>query len=67
MDNNLFEQAKMMIFYQRVIFLLESMEYSRLSFINDAVDILKVLKIRIERGDINYRCSFFRNLYFKRI
>ena len=53
MDNNLFEQAKNddILSKELISFLLESMEYSRLSFINDAVDILKVLKIRIERGD----------------
>lgn len=52
MNNQLFEQAKMMIFCQRNWFLFfETMEYNRLSFINDAVEILKVLKIRIERGD----------------
>ena len=53
MDNNLFEQAKNddILSKELISFLLESMEYSRLSFINDAVDILRVLKIRIERGD----------------
>lgn len=53
MDNNLFEQAKNddILSKELISFLLESMEYSRLSFINDAIDILKVLKIRIERGD----------------
>lgn len=34
-----------------ISFLLETMEYNSLSFINDAIEILKVLKIRIERGD----------------
>ena len=41
MDNNLFEQAKNddILSKELISFLLESMEYSRLSFINDAVDI----------------------------
>ena len=34
-----------------------------MSFINDAVDILKVLKIRIERGDKITDAVSFRNLY----
>ena len=53
MDNKLFEQAKNKDILSKdlISFLLETMEYSRLSFINDAVEILKVLKIRIERGD----------------
>lgn len=53
MDNRLFEQAKNddILSKDLISFLLETMEYSRLSFINDAVEILKVLKIRIERGD----------------
>ena len=39
MDNNLFEQAKNddILSKELISFLLESMEYSRLSFINDAV------------------------------
>ena len=53
MDKKLFEQAKNKDILSKdlISFLLETMEYSRLSFINDAVEILKVLKIRIERGD----------------
>lgn len=53
MDNTLFEQAKNddVLSKELISFLLETMEYNRLSFINDAIDILKVLKIRIERGD----------------
>ena len=53
MDNQLFEQAKSddMLSKELISFLLETMEYNSLSFINDAIEILKVLKIRIERGD----------------
>lgn len=53
MNNQLFEQAKNddILSKELISFLLETMEYNRLSFINDAVEILKVLKIRIERGD----------------
>ncbi len=31
--------------------LIEDMEYTRLSFINQAVEMLQILKIRIDRGD----------------
>ena len=53
MNNQLFEQAKNddILSKELISFLLETMEYNRLSFINDAVEILKILKIRIERGD----------------
>lgn len=53
MNNTLFEQAKYddILSKELISFLLETMEYNSLSFINDAVSILKVLKIRIERGD----------------
>lgn len=53
MDNTLFEQAKNdnLLSKELISFLLESMDYNRLSFLNDAVDILKILKLRIERGD----------------
>ena len=53
MDNQLFEQAKSddILSKELISFLLETMEYNSLSFINDAIEILKVLKIRIERGD----------------
>lgn len=49
----LYEQAKNddVLSKELISFLLESMEYNSLSFINDAIDILTVLKIRIERGD----------------
>lgn len=53
MDNRLFKQAKYddTLSKELISFLLETMEYNSISFINDAVEILKVLKIRIERGD----------------
>lgn len=53
MDNKLFEQAKNddILSKELISFILETMEYNSLSFINDAIEILKVLKIRIERGD----------------
>lgn len=53
MDNQLFQQAKDddVLSKELISFLLETMDYSSLSFINDAIEILKVLNIRIERGD----------------
>lgn len=53
MDNKLFEQAKYddILSKDLISFLLETMEYSSISFINDAISILEVLRIRIERGD----------------
>lgn len=53
MDNALFEQAKNddILSKELISFLLETLDYNSLSFINDTIDILKVLKIRIERGD----------------
>ncbi|MBS6196101.1 MAG: hypothetical protein KH828_11035 [Clostridiales bacterium] len=53
MDNTLFEQAKYddILSKELISFLLETMEYNSLSFINDAISILNVLRIRIERGD----------------
>lgn len=53
MDNTLFEQAKYdgVLSKELISFLLETMEYSSLSFLNDAISILNVLRIRIERGD----------------
>ncbi len=43
MNNQLFEQAKNddILSKELISFLLETMEYNRLSFINDAVEILK--------------------------
>lgn len=53
MDNTLFEQAKHddILSKELISFLLETMEYTSIGFINDAIAILKVLRIRIERGD----------------
>lgn len=53
MDNKLFEQAKNsdVLSKELISFVMETMEYGGAGFINDAVEILKVLKIRIERGD----------------
>lgn len=53
MDNALFTEAKSadILSKELISFLLETMNYSSLGFINDAIEILKVLKIRIERGD----------------
>lgn len=53
MDNALFEQAKNddILSEELISFLLETMNYNSISFIHDAIEILKVLKIRIERGD----------------
>lgn len=53
MDNQLFEQAKNddILSKELISFLLETLDYSSISFVNDAIEILKVLKIRIERGD----------------
>lgn len=64
MNNQLFEQAKNddILSKELISFLLETMEYNRLSFINDAVEILKVLKIRIERGDKITDASFSSDL-----
>lgn len=53
MDNVLFTEAKTadVLSKELISFLLETMDYSSLGFINDAIEILKVLRIRIERGD----------------
>lgn len=53
MDNALLQQAKHdnILSKELISFLLETMDYNSLSFIHDAIEILKVLKIRIERGD----------------
>lgn len=53
MNNELFKQAKTsdILSKELISYLLESMEYSSLGFINDAVDILKIMKMRIDRGD----------------
>ena len=53
MKNQLFEEAKRSDTLSRELIsnLLESMEYSSISFINWTIDVLKILKTRIDRGD----------------
>ena len=53
MKNQLFEEAKRSDTLSRELIsnLLESMEYSSISFINWTIDVLKILRTRIERGD----------------
>lgn len=53
MNKALLEQAKHddVLSKELIEYLLETMNYSSLGFINDAIEILKVLSIRIERGD----------------
>ena len=53
MRNQLFEEAKHSDTLSRQFIdnLLESMQYSSISFINWTIDVLKILRIRIERGD----------------
>lgn len=53
MRNQLFEEAKHSDTLSRQLIdnLLESMQYSSISFINWTIDVLKILRIRIERGD----------------
>lgn len=53
MKNQLFEEAKRSDILSKELIsnLLESMEYSGISFINWSIDVLKILKTRIERGD----------------
>ena len=53
MRNQLFEEAKRSDTLSKTLIsnLLESMEYSSISFINWTVDVLKILRTRIERGD----------------
>jgi len=53
MKNQLFEEAKRSEILSKELIsnLLESMKYSSISFINWSIDVLKILKIRIERGD----------------
>lgn len=53
MRNQLFEEAKRSDTLSKELIsnLLESMEYSSISFINWTIDVLKILKTRIERGD----------------
>lgn len=53
MNNVLLDQAKHgdVLSKELIAYLLETMEYNSLGFLNDAIEILKVLRIRIERGD----------------
>lgn len=53
MNNQLFEEAKTssILSEELISNLLESMEYSSISFINWTIDVLKILRTRIERGD----------------
>lgn len=53
MRNQLFEEAKRSdtLSKELIANLLESMEYSSISFINWSIDVLKILRTRIERGD----------------
>lgn len=53
MKENLFEEARHsdVLSKELISYLLETMEYSSLGFLNDAIEILKILRIRIERGD----------------
>lgn len=53
MENILFQTAKNSDVFTNDLksYLLESMDYTSISFINTAVELLQLLKIRIERGD----------------
>lgn len=53
MNNQLFEEAKCSDILSRELVdtLLESMEYNVFSFINWSIDVLRIIKTRIERGD----------------
>lgn len=53
MLNNLFDEAKRSEVLSKELIdrLFECMEYSSISFINWTIDVLKIIKIRIERGD----------------
>lgn len=53
MRNQLFEEAKRSSTLSKELIgnLLESMKYESISFINWTVDVLKILKTRIDRGD----------------
>lgn len=53
MNNKLFEEAKCSDILSRELVdtLLESMEYNVFSFINWSIDVLRIIKTRIERGD----------------
>lgn len=53
MNSQLFEEARRSEILSKELIgsLLESMEYSSISFINWTIEVLKVLRTRIERGD----------------
>lgn len=53
MLNHLIDEAKRSEILSKELIdrLFESMEYSSISFINWSIDVLKIIKIRIERGD----------------
>lgn len=53
MENVLFQTAKNsdVLTKELMGYLLESMDYTSISFINTAVELLQLLKIRIDRGD----------------
>ncbi len=53
MKNQLFEEAKRSDTLSKELIsnLLEAMEYSSISFINWSIEVLKILKTRIDRGD----------------
>lgn len=53
MKNELFTEAKRtdVLTQEMIGNLLESMEYSSISFINWTIDVLKIFRTRIERGD----------------
>ena len=46
--------------------LLESMEYSSISFINWSIEVLKLIRVRIERGD-KIKDEVSGNLYKKKL
>lgn len=53
MPKHLIEEAKRSDILSKELIsqLLESMEYSSISFINWTIDVLKIIKTRVERGD----------------
>lgn len=53
MENVIFQSAKNSDVLTQELkgYLLESMDYGSISFVNTAIEILKILKIRIDRGD----------------
>ena len=53
MNQQLFDEARRsdILSKELIADLLESMEYSSISFINWTIEVLKVLRTRIERGD----------------